>query len=304
MEYKEEKMKIDFAGKYKTWVLISLLFILAGLIFVPIRGLNLGVDFAGGSFMYVNIGQAYDVEELRDLVQDSGIVATVVYAGVDNEDAIIRMRHSEDLEEQQDRLIAAIREKYGLDEGQFSVDTVGPVIGRELTTNAFMAILIASGLILAYIWVRFEFRAAVVAIIALIHDVLITLAAVAIFNVQINSPLVAVMLAIVGYSINDTIIVFDRIRENSKRFAKKMTKNELVNKSTSETLTRSINTSLTTLLVVVALYVFGVESVREFALPLAVGIIGGAYSSIFIAAPLWAAWDKLANKQQKLETAV
>jgi preprotein translocase subunit SecF len=302
MGCEEDMMKIDFAGKYKLWVLISAVFILAGLVLIPIRGLNLGVDFAGGSFMYVNIGQPYDVEELRDLVADKGIVATVAYAGVNNEDAVLRIRHTEGLDEKVDELIAAMQEKYGLEPGQFSVDTVGPVIGRELTMNAIWALVIASGLILVYIWFRFEFRSAVVAILALVHDVLVMVATVSLLNIQINSPFVAVMLTIVGYSINDTIVVFDRIRENNKRFGKKISKPEIVNKSTAETITRSINTALTTLLVVLALYVFGVEAVREFAMPLIVGIIGGAYSSIFIAAPLWAAWDER-TKKPRAETA-
>jgi len=295
-------MKVDFAGKYKLWILISAVFILSGVLLIPIRGLNLGVDFAGGSFMYVNIGQAYDVEELRALVADKGIIATVAYAGTNNEDAVIRMRHTEGLDEKLDALIATMQETYALEPGQFSVDTVGPVIGRELTMNAIWALIIASGLILVYIWFRFEFRSAVVAVVALIHDVLIMVATVSLLNIQINSPFVAVMLTIVGYSINDTIVVFDRIRENNKRFGKKLTKAEIVNKSTSETLSRSINTALTTLIVVVALYIFGVEAVREFAMPLVVGIIGGAYSSIFIAAPVWAAWD-MWTKKHRAETA-
>ncbi len=198
--------------------------------------------------------------------------------------------------------MSAMQEKYGLEPGQFSVDTVGPVIGRELTMNAIWALIIASGLILVYIWFRFEFRSAVVAVLALFHDVLIMVATVSLLNIQINSPFVAVMLTIVGYSINDTIVVFDRIRENNKRFGKKMSKAEVVNKSTAETLTRSINTAFTTLMVVVALYIFGVEAVREFAMPLIVGIIGGAYSSIFIAAPIWAVWDDRAKKT-RAETA-
>lgn len=295
-------MKIDFAGKYKLWILISAVFILSGLILIPIRGLNLGVDFAGGSFMYVNIGQPYDVEELRTLVAEKGIVATVAYAGVDNEDAVLRIRHMEGLNEKLDELKAAMQEKYALLPGQFSVDTVGPVIGRELTMNAIWALIIASGLILVYIWFRFEFKSAVVAVLALVHDVLVMVATVSLLNIQINSPFVAVMLTIVGYSINDTIVVFDRIRENNKRFGKKISKAENVNKSTAETITRSINTAFTTLLVVVALYVFGVEAVREFAMPLIVGIIGGAYSSIFIAAPIWAAWVERAKKP-RAETA-
>lgn len=295
-------MKIDFAGKYKLWILISAVFILSGVLLILFRGLNLGVDFAGGSFMYINIGQDYNVEELRDLVADKGIIATVAYAGVNNQDAVIRMRHTEGLQDKQDELMSAMQEKYGLEPGQFSVDTVGPVIGRELTMNAIWALIIASGLILVYIWFRFEFRSAVVAVLALFHDVLVMVATVSLLNIQINSPFVAVMLTIVGYSINDTIVVFDRIRENNKRFGKKMSKAELVNKSTAETLTRSINTAFTTLMVVVALYIFGVEAVREFAMPLIVGIIGGAYSSIFIAAPIWAVWDDRAKKT-RAETA-
>lgn len=292
-------MNFDFAGKYKLWVLISLVFIVAGALLIPVRGLNLGVDFAGGSFMYINIGQQFDVDELRTLVADSDVDATVAYAGKANQDAVIRIRHTDGIEEKIEQLTAAIQEKYALTPAEFSVDTVGPVIGRELTMNAVWATVIASLLILIYIAIRFEIKSAVVAVLALVHDVLVMIATVSLLNIQINSPFVAVMLTIVGYSINDTIVVFDRIRENNKRFGRKMSKAEIVNKSTIETLTRSINTALTTLFVVLALYVFGVESVREFAMPLIVGIIAGAYSSIFIAAPLWAAWDVASRKHRQ-----
>jgi len=178
------------------------------------------------------------------------------------------------------------------------VESVGPTVGKDLTLNAFKSIIIAWIFMLIYIWLRFELKSGVIAVIALIHDVLVMIALAALMRTQINSPFVAAVLTIIGYSINNTIVIFDRIRENSKQFRRKLSRAEITNTSISQTLARSINTSLTTLLTVLALYIFGVESIKEFTLPIIVGLLGGTYSSIFIAGPLWAAWtEKSASKK-------
>ncbi len=288
-------IQLKVIEKTKIWLSISLIVILAGLGFMTFQGLNFGVDFAGGSLIHANIGMTFDVAEVRDIMSDLGIQATVSYAGENNQDVIIRTRDTERSDEIQEALIA----QYNITVDQVTIETVGPTIGRELTINAIQSVLIACLLILVYVWIRFEIKSGVAAIAALVHDVLIMFAAMAFFRVQLNSAFVAAMLTIIGYSINDTIIVFDRIRENHRRFNKKLTRDEIVNKSVSETIIRSLNTSLTTLFAVTTLYVLGVQAVKEFAFPLIVGIVSGTYSSIFIAGPIWALWNDHGDKKKR-----
>jgi len=189
-------------------------------------------------------------------------------------------------EEKTNALIDEIKEKYSLeDSALIGKESIGATVGNELKKKALLALGVASIAMLIYITARFEFSYAAASIIALLHDVLITLSFYAIFGIQANSPFIAAILTIVGYSINDTIVIFDRIRENVKR-NRRMDQSEVANMSITETMTRSINTSLTTLITIVAVYVL-VPSIREFSLPLIVGIACGAYSSIFIASPLW-----------------
>lgn len=292
------EMNIDFVSKYKIFVAISLVIIIAGLAVMIFQGLNLGIDFKGGTVIYVNIGKPYSPDDIRSILSSQGIEATVVQVGDNKQDAIIRMRYMENQEEIQQRLIDALKEKYDLTDERFSVDTVGPTIGKDLTRNAILSTVISWVFILIYVGTRFEFKSGVAAIVALVHDVLIMVAAAALLRTQINSPFVAAVLTIIGYSINDTIVIFDRVRENQKRFGKKLSMAEIVNRSINESLTRTINTSLTTLFTVTALYVFGVESIKEFSLPMLVGIISGVYSTIFIAGPLWVEWSERAERRR------
>lgn len=291
-------MKIDFVSRYKIFVTISLVIILVGLAITIFQGLNLGIDFKGGTVIYVNIGKPYSPDDIRSILSSQGIQATVVQVGEDKQDALIRMRYMENQSEIQKKLIEALKEKYNLSDERFSVDTVGPTIGRDLTRNAILATVISWVFILIYVAIRFEFRSGVAAIVALVHDVLIMVAAAAILRTQINSPFVAAVLTIIGYSINDTIVIFDRVRENQKKYGRSLSWAEIVNKSINELMTRTINTSLTTFLTVTALYVFGVESIKEFSLPILVGIISGTYSTIFIAGPLWVEWNERSERRR------
>jgi preprotein translocase subunit SecF len=173
------------------------------------------------------------------------------------------------------------------------------VTSGEIITKAFLSVVLAAVLMLVYITIRFELFSGIAAVTALIHDVLIMTAVVCIARVQINSSYIAACLTIVGYSINDTIVLFDRIRENNKQFSiKTMTRADVADISIRQTLSRTINTSVTTLVTILALYVFGVASIREFALPLIVGLISGTYSSIFIASPVWVALMQKKHKQE------
>lgn len=295
-------MNFHIVKHIKLWVAISLIIILVGFGLIAVRGFNLGVDFIGGSVIYASIGSNYDVNDIRTIVDEQGVDADIVSAGQDNQDVIIRLRYVENQQEIHDKIITALQEKYNLDVEEINIDFVGPTMGRELIRNAATSILIAGALILIYIWIRFELKSGVAAIIALLHDVLVMIAVTAITGIQINSSFIAAILTIVGYSINDTIVVFDRIRENSKRLGRKMSMSEIVDQSVNESITRTLNTSLTTIFAVAALYVLGVESIKDFTLPILVGLMSGTYSSVFIASPIWAVWDER-SKRSKLATA-
>lgn len=284
-------MKIHDFMKYKNlWFGISGVIIAVGIIFMLINGLNFGIDFTGGSSIQANIGKPFEIADVRNISDTFDKEAIVTYAGQNKDIAMIKTKVTL-TNEQQIAVVNAFKEKYGIDQTNIQFETIGATIGSELTKQALLALLLANLGILIYVSFRFEWKFGVAAIAALVHDVLIMLVVYSIAHIAINSSFIAAILTIVGYSINDTIVVFDRIRENRK-LVKKMDHNTLVNTSISETMARSINTSLTTLLTILALYIFGVPSIKDFALPLVVGIVSGTYSSIFIASPLWVVFDK------------
>lgn len=295
-------MNFNIVKHFKKWIAISLIIILIGFGVIAVRGLNLGIDFIGGSTIHVSIGSPYDVDDIRAIVNEQGVDADILSAGQDNQDTIIRMRYVENQQEIHENIVKALKEKYDLDDDAVSVDFVGPTMGKTLIQNALMSVLIAGALMLVYIWIRFELKSGVAAVIALLHDVLIMIAVTAITGIQINSSFIAAVLTIVGYSINDTIVIFDRVRENIKRMGRKTTMSEIVNESIRQSITRTLNTSLTTIFAVAALYVLGVESIKDFTLPIIVGLISGTYSSLFIAGSIWAIWDEKA-KEGKMATA-
>ena len=293
-------MKFQTVKYIKLWIAIPLAIILLGSGLIAIRGFNLGVDFVGGSVIYANIGRDYDVNDIRNITNDLGLNADIVSAGQNGNDAIIRLKETENNQEIHDKLISGIKEKFNITEDNINIEFVGPTMGRELIKNAIISILIASGAILVYIWIRFELKSGISAVIALMHDVLVMIAVTAIIGIQINSSFIAAILTILGYSINDTIVIFDRIRENIKRMGSKAAMAEIVDKSINESIVRTLNTSITTIFAISALYILGVESIRDFTLPILVGLVSGTYSSLFIASPIWAAWDK---KSKKLKAA-
>ncbi len=278
----------DFCGKWKPIFAVSIALILAGIVLFFTMGLNLGVDFSGGSMIYAEIGEGkFNVDDIRDIVNDHTNNFTVSLSGDNDEGVDIRLGDSKDATEIQDKIIAALEEKYELASDKFDVEYVGPAIGRDLLVNACWALLVAFVLMMLYIWLRFELMAGVVALIGIFHDVAIMFVFTILFQIQINTPFIAALLTIVGYSINNTIIIFDRIRSNRKMYGDKLELPEIVNNSIKETLRRSINTTVTTLIALVALYIFGVESIRTFTLPIIIGVLGGFYSSVFVSGPLW-----------------
>lgn len=279
-------MKI--AGKYKLWFTISLVIFLIGAGVIFTKGFNLGIDFTGGTMMQVEIGKTISVEEAKDVISEFNLNPEILHAGVDKTEIIIKTKESLDNASRME-VINKVVEHYGLD-GETAIrgaEQFGPSIGSEIQNKAMISIMVAAVCMLVYISFRFEIVFGVSSIIALIHDVLFLLTIYAVFRIPVNSSFIAAILTIVGYSINDTIVVFDRVRENVK-VTKVKSYFDVADLSLKQTLTRSINTSLTTALVIGSLYFLGVEAIKDFALPLFAGILVGTYSSIFIASPVWA----------------
>ena len=281
----------DIAGKRKIWFIISLLVIIPGLILMVTRGFNFGIDFTGGTIMDLRFEQPVNIAQVRESLKPYGLDGSTIQLSGDSSDVETStdvMIRTIDLEENDRKAVmASIRS----DVGNYEVmreEKVGATIGGELIMNAVMALVISWGLIILYIAYRFEFRFGIAAVIALVHDILIVLAFFSFTQRQIDSSFVAALLTIVGYSINDTIVIFDRIRENLKlHFRRGGDVGELVNRSIYQTLTRSLYTVFTCLFTVLALYFFGGETTKDFAFALIVGFASGCYSSIFIASPLW-----------------
>ena len=284
--------------KTKIWFSISLAIILVGVVLMATRGLNFGIDFKGGTKVVIDFGDSFDKVESDEVVKKYS--ADAITKTIETTQYEIK---STDLDETKtSELFNALKEKYSLEDSALvSQSQIGPSVGKELARNAFLSVAVACVGMLIYIAIRFEFNFGLAAIIALLHDSLITLSVYAIFNIPVNSSFIAAMLTILGYSINDTIVIFDRIREN-RHSMRRSTSAEIANVSINKTLSRSINTSLTTLVMIGAVTIF-VPTVREFSFPLLIGIAGGAYSSIFIASPIWVLLQNRKAKNKKVKTA-
>ena len=283
--------KFDIAGHRKIWFLISLLVIIPGIICMCVRSFNFGIDFTGGTIMDLRFEQPVTLQEVRSSLAKYDLDGSTIQfagaeAGIDaSENVMIR---TIDLEENQRKEVMASLTQ---DVGPYTVlreEKVGATIGGELITNAVLALVISWALIILYVAYRFEWRFGVSAVLALIHDIIIVMAVFSFTQRQIDSSFIAALLTIVGYSINDTIVIFDRIRENLKlHFRRGGDVNELVNRSIYQTLTRSLYTVFTVLFTTFALYWFGGETTKDFAFALLIGFAVGCYSSIFIASQLW-----------------
>ncbi len=295
MELIKPNINLDFVGKKSIAVMFSAALIVIGLLSLLIKGgPNYGIDFAGGTLVQVKFTQTTKALEIKDALQGLDLGSLVVQQfGEDADEFLIRAQNtSAELEGLSQTISTALESKYGT--GAVEVrraEMVGPQVGKDLREKGLMAILYAMVGILAYVTWRFEFRFAVGAILALVHDVLITLGAFSLFNMEIDLPVIAAFLAIIGYSLNDTIIVYDRIRENMAKHGKDGLV-KIINRSINETLSRTILTSGTTMLVVAALFLFGGGVIHTFAFALLVGILIGTYSSVFVASPLLIFWDE------------
>lgn len=285
--------KIDFIGKRKLALFFSGALILIGIASLIIHGgPNYGIDFLGGTSIELEFEKPISVGEVRDAVSRVGYgTAEIKQFGAANE-ILIRVEQQEVGTEISDAIKAELTKS--LPDNPYTVqlvEKVGPKIGAELRSAAVWAILIALFFILLYISWRFEFIFAVGAIVALFHDVLITLGVFSVLRLEVTLAIIAAFLTIVGYSLNDTIVVFDRIRENLK-ILRRENYDDIINTSINQTLSRTLLTSCTTLIVVIILYLFGGEVINDFAFALIVGIGIGTYSSIFIASPIVVEWEK------------
>ena len=256
-------------------------------------GINVGIDFSGGMSMQYTMGEAVTQSDIEGVLNGIGLkdyAVSVQGTGKDSINIRIKAIDEDGVQGVQASITEALQAKYPNAAIYGDVNYVGPVAGATLLRNAFLSVLIAALCMLIYIAIRFDFNSGAAAVLGLVHDVLIMLSFMVILRsfVQMNSTFIAAMLTIVGYSINNTIIIFDRIRENARKMPSSTPRVDVVNRSIKECLGRTINTTLTTLVTIVCLYIFGVSSIREFALPIIVGIISGVYSANMINGYVWA----------------
>lgn len=270
---------------HKAFYGASLSVMLIALVMFFAFGFNTGIDFKGGTKLQISFQEAVPQSEIKAILKDFNLKEDIINSGKNNENVIILTSEVLDNDERT-AILKPFVEQYGLDEKAVSSTLVSPSVGKEILQSGLYSVLLSALGMLIYITFRFEFRFGIAAVMALFHDVLIMLSVYLIFRIPVNSAFIAAVLIVVGYSINDTIVVFDRIRDTAK-YAKTTNFEKIADESIVATLSRTINTSLTTLLVVAALAVFGAASIKELALPLLAGIATGTYSSICIASPIW-----------------
>ncbi|MBN1140261.1 MAG: protein translocase subunit SecF [Deltaproteobacteria bacterium] len=302
MELVRPDINLDFIGKRRAALVFSAVLILIGMLSLAFRGgPNFGIDFAGGTLIQLRFAEPTQAADIKGALKSLDIGAfTVQQFGDEANEFLVRAsKSSSELKGFSQKALELLETHYGA--GKVDIrraEMVGPQVGKALRSKGLWAICYAMIGILVYVAWRFELRFAVGAIVALIHDVLITLGAFSLANREIDLPVIAAFLAIVGYSLNDTIIVYDRIRENMGKYHKEPFPS-IINHSINETLSRTLLTSGTTLLVVVALFLLGGAVINNFAFALLVGVVVGTYSSIYIASPLLIVWEDYIGKRRK-----
>ena len=287
-----KKTNINFISKQKFTAFLSTALIIAGIASLIMKGGPLlSIDFTGGTVAQVKFENPVELAQLRSILSEYGFKGAEIVEFGSPDEVLIKTQFSGSSSEISEKLALALGNTFTLRR----VESVGPKIGKELQNDALKAIGLALLLILIYITFRFDRYYALGSVMALIHDVLITLGVFSLLDYEINLSIIAAFLTIVGYSLNDTIVVFDRIRENIPKYLKK-TLNDVVNLSLNETLNRTVITSLTTMMVVVILFVWGGKVINLFAFALIVGIFIGTYSSLFVASPVMAFFEKRSSK--------
>jgi SecD/SecF fusion protein len=280
------KRQFKFIEHKKIYYMVSIGIIVLGLLVGGIRGLNYGIDFTGGTMMQFDMGKQVTQSEVRDVLNQYELDEEIIFSGDENKEIIIRTTKALENADRME-IVGSFEESFGINEDDIlAIEQFGPSVGKELQRNALLAILISALGMLIYISIRFQWKFGVAALAGVIHDVLMVLAFYAIFNITVNNPFIAGVLTVVGYSINDTIVVFDRVRENLG-LLKKTPLLETLNISINQTIQRSVMTSVTTLLVMVPLFILSGPAIREFVVPLMVGVAVGCISSITLCSPLY-----------------
>ncbi|MEM1003976.1 MAG: protein translocase subunit SecF [Pseudomonadota bacterium] len=304
-----QNTSFDFFSRWKLWLGISGLMMVVAFTSFLLQGLNFGIDFRGGTTIRTESAQPIDVGSYRDAIAPlelGDVTITEIFDpnfGPDENVAMIRIQAQDGVEAVAAATVTAVEQALKLaapDITFVSVESVGPKVSGELIQTAVIAVMLAIGAVLVYIWLRFEWQFALGAVAALVHDVILTIGIFSELQIRFDLAIIAALLTIVGYSLNDTVVVFDRVRENLRKYKKKDLK-EVLNISINETLSRTVMTSVTTLLALISLYVLGGDVIRGFVFAMIWGVIVGTYSSVFVASTilLWLGvkrdWSKPSN---------
>lgn len=279
---------VDFMRARQFWIWSSFICVLLACLLLGVRGLNYGIDFVGGKMVEVRTAQAIPVGEVREAVDGAGFSGSLIQQYGTPNDFLIRLPGNNPATQKstaETTLVATLGKVTGGTVELRRVEFVGPQVGQELRMKGLMAVVVSILAILAYVWVRFEFRYGLGAILSLVHDVILTIGVLSLVHMEITLTVLAAILTLIGYSLNDTIVIFDRIRENRARYPNKPLA-EVLNLSVNQTLGRTFMTVSTVVLVLVALLGWGGEVIYDFALTLIVGTVLGTYSSVFVASPV------------------
>ena len=295
-----DNSKIDFIGKRWVGFAITIALIALSFFFLATKGLNLGIDFTGGIMMDVRSESAPDLSKMREALDGKGLGEVSLQNAGDPRNVLIRIQMKESAD--QSKVVEAVKallKEGGFDKLEYrQIDYVGPTVGQELMRDGFLAMLLSFAAIMGYLWFRFELQYGLGGILALVHDGILTLGFFSVTGFEFGLPSIAAILTILGYSINDSVVIYDRIRENMRKY-KKMPIAELLNLSLNETLSRTIMTVMTTLLAVLALYLFGGEVIHGFSASILFGIVIGTFSSIYISAPVLIYLNIRPNAEEK-----
>lgn len=293
-------MKFDIIGKRYWWFALSAIILIPGLVSMVLHGFNLGIDFTGGTILDLKFASPVTVAQVREVLVDqhleNSVIQLVSTEQTEASNNLFIRTHV--LSNDESQVLFANMEKHL---GKFEVlrsEKVGAVVGSELTRQALLNLVVVCALLIAYISYRFEYQIAVSAILAILHDVFIVLGIFSLFHIEMDSSFVAAILTVIGYSMNEAIVVFDRIRENLKTHRKTESFQDLVNRSIGQTFTRSIYTLLTVLFACASLHFFGGESTKNFSLAMLIGFLSGAYSAIFNASPIWVTWKEYDERRK------
>lgn len=293
------RFEIDFLGNRRIMFALSGLLIAVSIASLAIKGLTFGVEFIGGTVVSIADAKGVTTKQITDAFKKAGVASPNVQTTVEQGKAGFIIRTEVTDPKEAASLARKVASSVGLDATAFQVTTIGPGWGSNITNSALLALGLSITAILLYVSVRFEYKMSVTAIIALFHDILITLGIYSLLGYQVTPNTIAALLTIMGYSLYDTIVVFHRIKENAQHLAKQ-TFMQMANRSINEVIVRSLNTSITSLIPVLVMLFFGGETLRDFALALSIGLVVGAYSSIGVAAPIYAIWKETEPKYAAL----